>query len=89
MVLCGSPRPRCRERSPECRGHRPRTPAALPAVTLKSPTACLRRLGRNGMVERAIVSTEPVAIAYRIAALGRTLQRPAVHPGMPRAGIAP
>ncbi|GAB3451468.1 winged helix-turn-helix transcriptional regulator [Streptomonospora sediminis] len=48
----------------------------LPAVTPKSLTACLRRLERNGMVERAVVSTEPVAIEYRITALGRTLQPP-------------
>lgn len=38
----------------------------LPAVTPKSLTTCLRRLERNGMVERAVVSTDPVAIEYRI-----------------------
>lgn len=48
----------------------------LPAVTPKSLTACLRRLERNGIVERAVVSTEPVAIEYRVTALGRTLQPP-------------
>ncbi|MCM3923104.1 helix-turn-helix transcriptional regulator [Frankia sp. AiPs1] len=50
----------------------------MPAVTPKSLTACLRRLERNGMVERAVVSTDPVAIEYRITPLGRTLRSP-VH----------
>ncbi|WP_329254248.1 helix-turn-helix transcriptional regulator [Actinoallomurus sp. NBC_01490] len=48
----------------------------LPAVTPKSLTTCLRRLERNGMVERAVVSTDPVAIEYRITPLGRTLRSP-------------
>ncbi|GAA2599182.1 helix-turn-helix domain-containing protein [Streptomyces axinellae] len=48
----------------------------LPAVTPKSLTACLRRLERNGMVERVVVSTEPVAIEYGVTHLGRTLQSP-------------
>ena len=48
----------------------------LPAVTPKSLTACLRRLERNGVVERVVLSTEPVAIEYRISPLGRTLQAP-------------
>ncbi|GAB2796136.1 winged helix-turn-helix transcriptional regulator [Streptomyces daliensis] len=65
-ALCDRPR-----RFNELRQH-------MPAVTPKSLTACLRRLERNGMVERAVVSTEPVAIEYRITALGRTLRSP-VH----------
>ncbi|MFW6694490.1 winged helix-turn-helix transcriptional regulator [Streptomyces sp. MAR4 CNX-425] len=47
---------------------------AIPAVTQKSLTATLRRLERNGMVERAVVSTRPVAVEYRVAPLGKTLQ---------------
>lgn len=47
---------------------------AVPAVTQKSLTATLRRLERNGMVERVVVSTRPVAVEYRIAPLGKTLQ---------------
>ncbi|MFD4632340.1 winged helix-turn-helix transcriptional regulator [Streptomyces sp. NPDC058284] len=39
-------------------------------------TACLRRLERNGVVERVILSTEPVAIEYRITHLGRSLEPP-------------
>ncbi|WP_406138832.1 winged helix-turn-helix transcriptional regulator [Streptomyces sp. NBC_01089] len=65
-ALCDRPR-----RFNELRHH-------LPAVTPKSLTACLRRLERNGMAERVVVSTDPVAIEYRITPLGRTL-RPPVH----------
>ncbi|WP_367124642.1 winged helix-turn-helix transcriptional regulator [Streptomyces phytohabitans] len=48
----------------------------LPAVTPKSLTACLRRLERNGMVERVVLSTEPVAVEYRVTPLARGLQAP-------------
>jgi DNA-binding HxlR family transcriptional regulator len=47
---------------------------AIPVVTQKSLTATLRRLERNGMVERVVTSTRPVAVEYRIARLGRSLQ---------------
>ena len=47
---------------------------ALPVVTQKSLTATLRRLERNGMVERIVVSSRPVAVEYRITPLGNTLQ---------------
>lgn len=47
---------------------------AIPVITQKSLTTTLRRLERNGMVERAVVSTRPLAVEYRIAPLGRTLQ---------------
>ena len=46
----------------------------VPLVTQKSLTATLRRLERNGMVERVVLSTRPVAVEYRISALGKTLQ---------------
>jgi DNA-binding HxlR family transcriptional regulator len=46
----------------------------IPVVTQKSLTATLRRLERNGMVERIVTSTRPVAVEYRIAPLGKTLQ---------------
>ena len=46
----------------------------IPVVTQKSLTTTLRRLERNGMVERIVVSTRPVAVEYRISPLGRTLQ---------------
>ncbi|MEU4768587.1 helix-turn-helix domain-containing protein [Actinosynnema sp. NPDC023794] len=47
---------------------------AIPVVTQKSLTATLRRLERNGMVERVIVSSRPIAVEYRITPLGTTLQ---------------
>ncbi|GAA0368466.1 helix-turn-helix transcriptional regulator [Actinoallomurus spadix] len=49
---------------------------AIPQVTQKSLTATLRRLERNGVVEREVVSTRPVAIRYRITPLGKTLRPP-------------
>ncbi|GAA1869267.1 helix-turn-helix domain-containing protein [Myceligenerans crystallogenes] len=47
---------------------------AIPLVTQKSLTATLRRLERNGMVERVVTSTRPVAVEYRLSELGGTLQ---------------
>jgi DNA-binding HxlR family transcriptional regulator len=47
---------------------------AIPLVTQKSLTTTLRRLERNGMVERVVTSTRPVAVEYRVSALGKTLQ---------------
>ncbi|OLT45237.1 MarR family transcriptional regulator [Saccharomonospora sp. CUA-673] len=46
----------------------------VPEITQKSLTTTLRRLERNGMVERVIVSTRPLGVEYRIAPLGKTLQ---------------
>lgn len=47
---------------------------AIPAITQKSLTAALRRLERNGMVERIVVSDRPIAVEYRIAPVGQGLQ---------------
>ncbi|MGY1499619.1 winged helix-turn-helix transcriptional regulator [Streptomyces sp. QTS52] len=49
---------------------------AVPQVTQKSLTATLRRLERNGVIEREVVSTRPVAVRYRITPLGKTLRSP-------------
>ena len=49
---------------------------AIPAVTQKSLTATLRRLERNGVVERVVVSSRPVAVEYRITPLGKTMREP-------------
>lgn len=49
---------------------------AIPRVTQKSLTATLRRLERNGVIEREVVSTRPVAVRYRITDLGKTLRQP-------------
>lgn len=47
---------------------------AIPVVTQKSLTVALRRLERNGMIERIVTSTRPVSVEYRITSLGRSLQ---------------
>lgn len=49
---------------------------AIPQVTQKSLTATLRRLERNGVIGREVVSTRPVAVSYRITPLGKTLRPP-------------
>jgi len=49
---------------------------AIPSVTQKSLTATLRRLERNGIVERVLLSSRPVAVEYRITLLGKTLRHP-------------
>ena len=46
---------------------------AIPAIGQKSLTASLRRLERNGMIERVVLQTRPVAVEYRIAPVGDTL----------------
>lgn len=49
---------------------------AVPAVTQKSLAATLRRLERNGIIERHVMATRPVAVEYRITPLGKTLRAP-------------
>ncbi|GAA3668986.1 winged helix-turn-helix transcriptional regulator [Microbacterium marinilacus] len=49
---------------------------AVPEVTQKSLTATLRKLERNGIVERVLLATRPVAVEYRITPLGKTLRGP-------------
>jgi DNA-binding HxlR family transcriptional regulator len=45
-------------------------------ITQKSLTQALRRLERNGLVERRVLKQRPVAVEYRITPLGRTLEKP-------------
>ncbi|MFC9893358.1 winged helix-turn-helix transcriptional regulator [Nocardia sp. NPDC127579] len=61
-ALCGNP-----QRFNELR-------RSIPTVTQKSLTTALRRLERNGMVERVVIGTRPIAVEYRVAPLGKTLQ---------------
>jgi DNA-binding HxlR family transcriptional regulator len=49
---------------------------AIPTVTQKSLTSTLRRLERNGIVQRELLSSRPVAVEYRITPLGKTLRHP-------------
>ena len=48
----------------------------LEGVTQKALTQCLRRLERNGLVDRRVIASSPVAVEYEITPLGRTLQVP-------------
>lgn len=48
----------------------------LEGVTHKALTQALRRLERNGLLERRVLNTSPVAVEYSITELGRTLQVP-------------
>jgi DNA-binding HxlR family transcriptional regulator len=48
----------------------------LEGVTQKALTQCLRRLERNGLVSRQVITFSPVAVQYEITPLGRTLQQP-------------
>lgn len=45
----------------------------LEGVTQKVLTQTLRRLERNGIVERRVLQSSPVAVEYRVTPLGRTL----------------
>ncbi|EPJ97252.1 MULTISPECIES: winged helix-turn-helix transcriptional regulator [Pseudomonas] len=48
----------------------------LEGVTQKALTQSLRRLERNGLVSRKVISFSPVAVQYEITPLGQTLQQP-------------
>lgn len=48
----------------------------LGSITQKALTDTLRRLERNGLVARTVVSMSPVAVVYSVTPLGRTLQDP-------------
>lgn len=48
---------------------------AIPAIGQKSLTTTLRRLERNGMIERLVLPVRPVAVEYRIAPVGDTLNQ--------------
>lgn len=60
--LCGGPR-----RFNELRH-------AIPAVSPKPLTVTLRRLERNGMLLRTVVSARPLTVEYEVTDLTRTLQ---------------
>lgn len=47
---------------------------ALPGVTQKALTQCLRRLEASGFIVRTVVSTAPVAVVYEVSPLGRSLE---------------
>ncbi|MDC9813705.1 MULTISPECIES: winged helix-turn-helix transcriptional regulator [Rhizobium] len=48
----------------------------LQGVTQKALTQCLRRLERNGLIAREVISLSPVAVQYQLTPLGQTLRGP-------------
>ncbi len=48
----------------------------LEGITQKALTQTLRRLERNGIIERRVLPGSPVAVEYEITPLGRTLREP-------------
>lgn len=48
----------------------------LDPITHKALTEALRRLERNGLVNRRVIASSPVAVEYSITKLGRSLQDP-------------
>ncbi|RIY00321.1 transcriptional regulator [Aureimonas flava] len=48
----------------------------LDGITQRVLTQTLRKLERNGMVARRILSTSPPGVEYSLTALGRSLQGP-------------
>jgi DNA-binding HxlR family transcriptional regulator len=48
----------------------------LEGVTQRALTQCLRRLERNGLISRRVITDSPVAVEYEMTALGRSLQAP-------------
>ncbi|MGP9420953.1 helix-turn-helix transcriptional regulator [Pseudomonas reactans] len=48
----------------------------LDGITQKALTQSLRRLQRNGIVDRKVITASPIAVEYHITPLGRTLKEP-------------
>ncbi len=48
----------------------------MDGITQKALTETLRKLERNGLIERKVTVTSPIAVEYSITPLGRTLQDP-------------
>ena len=48
----------------------------LEGITQKALTQTLRRLERNGIVARRVVTASPIAVEYEVTPLGRSLRQP-------------
>ena len=48
----------------------------IEGVTQKALTQCLRRLERNGLVERRVIPSSPVSVEYELTGLGHSLRKP-------------
>lgn len=51
----------------------------LDGVTQRVLTQTLRRLERNGMIERRVLPTSPVGVEYSLTTLGASLREPFEH----------
>lgn len=49
---------------------------SLEGITQKALTQALRRLERNGIIERRVLATSPVAVEYAVTPLGVSLKEP-------------
>ena len=49
---------------------------AIPGVSQKTLTQCLRRLERNGLVDRRLIDGAPPGVEYATTARGDTLEKP-------------
>jgi len=48
----------------------------LDGITHKALTEALRRLERNGLVSRRVITASPIAVEYSLTLLGHSLQEP-------------
>ncbi len=48
----------------------------LDGITHKALTEALRRLERNGLVSRRVITSSPIAVEYSLTPLGHSLQEP-------------
>ena len=48
----------------------------LDGITQKALTQCLRRLERNGLIRRHVITEAPIAVEYSATELGATLRGP-------------
>jgi DNA-binding HxlR family transcriptional regulator len=46
----------------------------LEGITQKALTSCLRKLERNGLLTRSVITESPIAVEYGITSLGRSLK---------------
>ena len=51
----------------------------LQGVTQRVLTQALRRLERNGMIERTVLPTSPIGVEYSLTPLGESLREPFGH----------
>jgi DNA-binding HxlR family transcriptional regulator len=49
---------------------------SIPEISQKSLTTCLRRLERNGLVQRRVIVRSPLGMEYSFTELGDTLDAP-------------